>query len=742
MKDKNDGLDKLLEFYEGFVEKTSQGHSEARRRRDYVNNKQWTDEEEDKIRSRGQPIVTDNAIKRKTDYFLGIERQTRTDPKAYPRTPNHEEEGEAFTDALRYVCDNNEWDIERSEGFDTLITEGIEGFAVTVETVPSAKGQDNEIKINQIPWDRLIYDPHSRDRFFRDAKYKGVVLWMDESDAKDMFPGSEEALSDSYMRSDSDDVFDDKPNKAVWSDKSRKRIKVVQLYHLKQGVWMHSIFTKGGFLQETEESQFHDEFGRPDCPLEFGGAYIDKDNDRFGLVEDMISMSDMNNKLLSKMTHILNSTQTWGNQRGPDAKEAKKAGNNPNGHYSLDGDGKFGQDFGVIPTDNKAQHASNLLNYVQNSLDSIGGNSMVGGSESGRSKEIDQQTKNLELGPVLDTHRQICKRVYKQAWNRIKQYKTDEWWVRVTDDEDVLRYVSLNKPMTYRDALEEKYGKVPPEAEGNPQLEQPVLDENGQPKQIRNNVAELDVDIILEDAPDTVNLQQEQFQVIAKLAETYGPEHVPFEEVLKLSSLRNKKQFNDRTKGSEEDQAAAQQQAQQKAQQAEQMQMQMAQAEMQSKSAKAQLDGANAQKAMAEAQTMGVTAQNAQAEMGLRNQELINAKYKIDTDAQVEIQKVNINAQADIQRAQITQQSDVTEAQIAAQAKRDVAAIQANADLMAKEAERCAMEMTVVDKPDMEMEEKDEKQPIVIHNHIPSGNKSVSIQRNEQGISGAEVREV
>ena len=102
---------KLLGFYESFVDKTSLGHEEAKRRRSYVNNQQWTEEEEAKIKARKQPIITDNAIKRKTDYFLGIERQTRTDPKAYPRTPEHDDEGEAFTDAIRFVCDNNDWDI-------------------------------------------------------------------------------------------------------------------------------------------------------------------------------------------------------------------------------------------------------------------------------------------------------------------------------------------------------------------------------------------------------------------------------------------------------------------------------------------------------------------------------------------------------------------------------------------------------------------------------------------------------
>ena len=38
----------------------------------------------------GQPIVIENLIQPKIDYLCGLERQTRTDPKALPRTTTHE----------------------------------------------------------------------------------------------------------------------------------------------------------------------------------------------------------------------------------------------------------------------------------------------------------------------------------------------------------------------------------------------------------------------------------------------------------------------------------------------------------------------------------------------------------------------------------------------------------------------------------------------------------------------------
>jgi len=603
--------EQFVQIYDRFVTQTEAGHREAQMRRDYVNNIQHSADEVATLNKRKQPIITDNRIKRKTDYFLGVERQTRTDPKAFPRTPEHEDAANAFTDGIRFVCDNNDWDIERSEGFDALIVEGIEGYSITKEDTPAGI----EIRINHIPWDRIIYDVHSRDRFFRDSSRKGIVLWMDEQDAKDLFPGKEDIIDGSYSTEDST-VFDDRPN--FWTDKDRARVKVIQLYYLKQGVWFHCIYCKGGFLVEPEESFYKDEYGRPDCPIELAGAYVDRDNDRFGLVQDMMSLQDMVNKATSKYMHIINSNQTWGNQHGPDANKAKIEAAKPDGHFELTGDSKFGEDFGVIPTDSKAIGTYNILQTALQSLQEIGGNQLVDESASGRSKEVTQQTKLIELGPVLDTHRQCSKRVYRHVFNRMRQFWTEEKWVRVTDDERNLKFVMINQPFTFRDALEEKFGQVPPEAANHPMLDEVM--------EIRNNVQEIDVDIIVEEAPDIINIQQEQFTILAGLAKVYGPEEVPFQQMLELSTLRNKDKFIEDTKGSEEERAAQAQMMQQKQQEAEEIQKAAAIAEIQNKNAEtnnkqadAKAKEARAMKDLADAEAQRIENHVVQLELGILN---------------------------------------------------------------------------------------------------------------------------
>ena len=81
----------------------------------------------------------------------------------------------------------------------------------------------------------------------------------------------------------------------------------------------------------------------------------------------------------------------------------------------------------------------------------IGPNAAMTGKDdkapSGRAILASQQGGTIELGPLSDALRQWQWRVYRQLWNRVRQYWTAEKWIRVTDDEEKLRWVGLNKPV-------------------------------------------------------------------------------------------------------------------------------------------------------------------------------------------------------------------------------------------------------------------------------------------------------
>jgi hypothetical protein len=59
--------------------------------RHYYHGDQWTKHEIETLRRRKQPVVTSNRIVRKIDAVVGLVERLRQDPKAYPRTPKHDE---------------------------------------------------------------------------------------------------------------------------------------------------------------------------------------------------------------------------------------------------------------------------------------------------------------------------------------------------------------------------------------------------------------------------------------------------------------------------------------------------------------------------------------------------------------------------------------------------------------------------------------------------------------------------
>src|SRR5262245_22481042 len=58
--------------------------------RRYRHGAHWTADQVSVLNDRRQPVVTYNRIGRKIDGIIGLTERLRQDPKAYPRTPQHQ----------------------------------------------------------------------------------------------------------------------------------------------------------------------------------------------------------------------------------------------------------------------------------------------------------------------------------------------------------------------------------------------------------------------------------------------------------------------------------------------------------------------------------------------------------------------------------------------------------------------------------------------------------------------------
>lgn len=615
----------LISLFDDAEDASDKSRRKAERDIDYYDGKQWTDREVAELRKRGQPAIAQNLIRNKIDYLQGLERQQRTKPKALPRTPMHEEDANGVTDSLRYVCDDQAYSKLKSRVWGDLLKAGWGGIEVTVKLIKSSLSDstsltqpDYDVVISRCAWDRMFWDPYSSEVDFSDASYLGLIDWMDRDKALRTYgEGAAKVFDETISAARVGDTYDDKPKYNVWATAGhRQRIRIIQMWYIdKDGEWSYCEFTKGGILKDGP-SPFIDEDEQREHPYCWNSAYVDRDNNRYGPIRDLIDPQDEINKRRSKALHIFTSRQTFGNHTySAKLKENKAQLQKPDGHIELEGQAEFGKDFGIIPTNDQAAGHMELLADAKSSFEVMGPNAaMMGkqeGRQSGRAIIAQQQGGQTQMGLLTDALRELDLEVYRKIWNRVRQFWTGERWIRVTDDQQNMKWVGVNPQQQYDQA----------------QLAQQV---NADVSVMQRPIAQVDVDFVLEDAPAVGALMDEQFGLLVDLKQMDGEGAIPMKAVIAAApNLRYKAEL---IKAIEEKEK----------QPPNPLAVAGAQAELADVQAGAKLKEAQAMKAMAEAGTAGMPqGQPQQGPTGvdvakalaeIRNKDASTAKIVAETD--------------------------------------------------------------------------------------------------------------
>jgi hypothetical protein len=524
-------LARLVGYFDQAADASDTARAAAERDRDYYDGRQWTAEEEGQLSARGQAAIVVNRIKPKMDYLLGVERATRTKPTCLPRTPADEHAAAAATQAVRFVLDDNDFDRVRSGVFETLLIEGA-GFCEVVAEAGGGGGDGaGRVRIHPIAWDRAFFDPHARRRDMEDARYRGQVIWMDLDEARTKYPDRHEAIEAAYSQgaASEDDTYGDRP--ARWADRRRRRVRIVEIWYREGRRVMQCVYCRGGVLKGPVESPYTDDEGRPEDPYVFCSAFVTREGERYGAVRQLTGIQDEINKRRSKALHLLSVRQVRAEKGAvEDMAAARRELARPDGWIET----VPGFDFEILPTGDMAAAQFNLLAEAKGEIDAVGANAALTGKgftdASGRAIQARQQGGQLELGPLFDSLRAWQARVARKAWGRVRQFWTAPRWVRITDDPHAPAWVGLNRPVTLADELVRELGAVPPELLGDPRLATVV--------RVEHDLAALDVDIVVGEAPDTVVLRQEQFAVLADLARAGVP--IPPEVLIEASGLPEK----------------------------------------------------------------------------------------------------------------------------------------------------------------------------------------------------------
>lgn len=505
---------RFVEMFEEAEQSTYDARLNAERDRDYYNKIQLTDAETAELRKRGQPTNVFNQIRRKINTLKGIEVKRRVDPRAFPRTPQHEIDAEGATSALRFVASNTNFDKVRTLVWENMLIEGFGG----AEVVHEIKNGQPEIVVNRYSWDRLFYDPHSAELDFSDARYLGTVVWADATQLKEEYTDKADDIQWTMSDVIAGETFDDKPRYTIWSSRQRNRVRVVMVWYLEKDEWHFCKYHKGGILEQGV-SPYLNEDGKTVCPLVMQSMYVDRENQRHGFVRDMVDPQDEINKRRSKALHLLTMRQVVMEDGAVDSEaKVRRELARPDGVIKVGP----GLRFDIQPQGDLAQGQVALLHEAKDEIDRMGANTALEGqtseSASGRAVMARQQGGMTELAADNDKLTDWTIRCYKQMWLRVRQFWTEPRWIRVTDDQDQIKWVGLNQQKTIGDVLREM---DPQEAMMEAQqlgISSPQDPRLNMVAGVENSVPRMEMDIEIEEVPDQISLEWEQFQAITGLA--------------------------------------------------------------------------------------------------------------------------------------------------------------------------------------------------------------------------------
>ena len=537
------------------------------------NSGQWSAAEKKILQARGQPIVTSNRIKPKIDTDMGLEQRSRTDPKAFPRNPEDEQAAQIATDVMDFVETYTLFDKTASESFRDLLIGGIEAAEVVVD-------EAHEIEINLIGFENFFFDPRSKKGDFSDANYLGYAQWFDLAEAKEFYPEDKQQgfLQDTLSSAPANGVGEDKPDTGIFSDRGRQRVRVIIMYYKLGTEWRYVHFTGSGVLIEGP-SFYLDKDGKPTSAIIAQSAYVTLENERYGDVRDMRSPQREINFHKSKYLNLSANQRVWQahEQVFPDPDKTRVELARADGIVTANG--RFGEEWGMIDSTAEVAEVMAFLQEakqeigIQGPADALQGRGVQ--NQSGIAIEKQQLAGVVQQNNLFDNHSNWKTRIYRAIWARVKQFWTEEKWIRVTDDENGFRFAHVNVPATPMNEIkqmpeEQQEQAMQALAERNIDINdsrmhtvQMVIEQDPETGQLvqrpamLNALAEMDMDINIVAVPDSLSLQHEEFNQLVAFAQ--GGVNIPARVMIMASQLRNK----DKLLKAMDEEAAAQAEQQQ-----------------------------------------------------------------------------------------------------------------------------------------------------------------------------------
>jgi len=180
----------LLSYYRMELDRQGENRYQQAIDEDYYDNDQWTPEEAQALKDRGQQPTVYNVIATSVDWIIGSEKRGRTDFRILPRGKEDAKAAESKTKFLKYLSDANRTHFHRSRAFEDAVKVGIGWIEAGVQ-----EEDDGEPIYDRYEcWRNMLFDSASTELDGSDMRYMFRSKWVDEDIAKALFPKRKDVI--------------------------------------------------------------------------------------------------------------------------------------------------------------------------------------------------------------------------------------------------------------------------------------------------------------------------------------------------------------------------------------------------------------------------------------------------------------------------------------------------------------------------------------------------------------------
>lgn len=349
---------RLLDFYTQELLRQEDNRAEMAEDEDFYDNIQWSADDAEALKDRGQVPLVYNVISAAVDWVTGTEKRARVDHKVLPRRKEDAKPAERKTQLLKYVDDCNSDAFNVSRAFDDAVKVGIGWLEDGYEA-----GSDGEPLYGRYEsWRNMLWDSNAIELDLSDARYIMRVKWVDFDIACALFPKRKGLIElsssgdEQYVGIDShgDDAMDAMEDHVIQTSTSfykhnvfgyqRRRVRLIECWYRapkphqrvrggsfdgevfdphspghvdayeagetdleeRTSMRMHvAIFTTRGMLWNSESPYRHNRF--PFTPI--WGYRRGRDGMPYGMIRRLKDIQQDINKRASKALHILSTNK-------------------------------------------------------------------------------------------------------------------------------------------------------------------------------------------------------------------------------------------------------------------------------------------------------------------------------------------------------------------------------------------------------------------------------------------------